>query len=238
MTSESINKAQVGDCILFGKYEQDNNFHNGSEDIEWLVLAKEDNKILVISKYGLEYEPFNYTTTLRLSRKSSKTGTTWEECSLRKWLNGGFINEAFSTAEQNQILSTTVTADMNDGGIFPGNVTVDKIFLLSVNEANEYFGDDIARRCRCTPYCCSQGVYIDAYDEWDECDDCPDCSRCNDCDCDRADKAGSWRWWLRARGNFSELTAAVASNGIVGSFGLYAGDYGVVRPAMWISLDL
>ena len=62
-------------------------------------------------------------------------------------------------------------------------------------------------------------------------------SRCNDCDCDRADKAGSWRWWLRARGNFSELTAAVASNGIVGSFGLYTGDYGVVRPAMWISLD-
>ena len=236
MAEESINEVKVGDYILFGKYEQDNNYRNGREDLEWLVLAKEDNKILVISKYGLEFKRFHDVTPREFDRKFPG-GVTWEQCSLRKFLNEEFIDNAFSTAEQNQIIRTIVTADENGRYMRPGNDTVDKIFLLSVNEANKYFSDDSARRCRCTPYCCGQGVYIDAYDEWDECDDCPDCSRCNDCDCDRADEAGGWGWWLRTRGNFSELTACVASNGIVSSFGFYAGNYGVVRPAMWISLE-
>ena len=34
----------VGDTIFFGEYEQDNNLSNGKEEIEWIVLAKENNK--------------------------------------------------------------------------------------------------------------------------------------------------------------------------------------------------
>lgn len=45
--SIQIKGAKVGDYITFGKYEQDNDESDGQEDIEWRVLDKQDNKILV-----------------------------------------------------------------------------------------------------------------------------------------------------------------------------------------------
>ena len=31
--------------LKFGRYEQDNNFDNGEEEIEWIVLAKKDGQV-------------------------------------------------------------------------------------------------------------------------------------------------------------------------------------------------
>lgn len=50
---------QVGDCVEFGTYEQDNDASNGKEAIEWLVLEVQNGKILIISKYGLDCRPYN-----------------------------------------------------------------------------------------------------------------------------------------------------------------------------------
>ena len=238
MAVESINEAKVGDYILFGKYKQGNNYRNVREDLEWLVLAKEDNKILVISKYGLEFKRFHDVTPREFDRKFPG-GVTWEQCSLRKFLNEEFINNAFSTAEQNQIISTTVTADVNCKGVPPGNDTIDKIFLLSVNEANKYFSDDSARRCKCTTYCYAQNIYREVQEECVDCDDnvYEACCAGKICGCDEADEGGSWRWWLRTRGSCLEFTAYVVSNGAVSSRGNLTIHYGVVRPAMWISLE-
>ena len=36
----------MGDYVFFGTYEQDNDTANGKEGIEWLVLAKENNRSL------------------------------------------------------------------------------------------------------------------------------------------------------------------------------------------------
>ena len=38
---------------------EENDTSNGKEDIEWLVLAKEDNKILIISNKALDCQPYN-----------------------------------------------------------------------------------------------------------------------------------------------------------------------------------
>ena len=142
--------APVGSTIKFGYYEQDNNASNGKEEIEWTVLAVDGNKMLVISKFGLDSQPFN----------STNTATTWETCSLRTWLNDTFYNEAFDPALQNMILSSTVTADKNPSHMAsPGNNTTDKIFLLSIAEVNKYFSSDSARQCQGTTYCNSQGAY-------------------------------------------------------------------------------
>ena len=46
-----IKQADVGHYVSFGSFEQDNNLNNGKEEIEWLVLAKEGNKVLLISRY-------------------------------------------------------------------------------------------------------------------------------------------------------------------------------------------
>lgn len=50
---KTFKEANVGEYVTFGHYEQDNDESNGKEDIEWLVLEKEDDKVLVISKYVL-----------------------------------------------------------------------------------------------------------------------------------------------------------------------------------------
>ena len=56
-----LSNASVGSTVFFGSYEQDNDTANGKEDIEWIVLAKEGNKLLVISKYALDCQKYNST---------------------------------------------------------------------------------------------------------------------------------------------------------------------------------
>ena len=197
-----LSNARVGSTVFFGSYEQDNDTANGKEDIEWIVLAKEGNKVLVISKYALDCQKYN----------STDTDATWETCSLRKWLNGTFLNAAFSSVEQNSIISSTVTADKNPSySTSPGNNTTDKVFLLSIMEVNKYFSSASARQCQGTAYCCVPGAYKDSN--------------------------GNCWWWLRSPGFDSNFAAGVDYGGSVDNFGNYVYDRdGAVRPALWIDL--
>ena len=150
-----IKSASVGDTLKFGHYEQDDNSSNGKEEIEWLVLAKDGDRLLVVSKYALDCRAYN----------TSYTDATWETCSLRKWINGAFLKSAFNSGEQKLIQKTTVTADKNPSySTSPGNNTTDKVFLLSINEVNKYFNSDSARECQGTAYCYAQGACKAGYD--------------------------------------------------------------------------
>lgn len=138
-----LKKIEVGSSIRFGAYEQDNDLTNGKEPIEWQVLEVRENKALLISKYGLDYQQYN----------TEYTNITWEDSTLRKWLNRDFLKDAFSITEQDCILITTVTADKNpEYDTDPGNATEDKIFILSVEEAYNYFPSDEDRCCEATTY--------------------------------------------------------------------------------------
>ena len=55
----AVNSKQ-GDIIVLGHYKQDNDLSNGKEPIEWIVLSNEEEKILLLSKYGLDCLPYNY----------------------------------------------------------------------------------------------------------------------------------------------------------------------------------
>ena len=147
-----FNIAEVGDLIEFGAYEQDNNTSNGKEPIEWLVLAKEGNKILATSKYGLDVQPYN----------TENIDVTWETCSLRTWLNGTFLNEAFNETEQKKIQTTSVTAGDNSDNTELGNDTNDKVFILDIDEADKYFTSYEAKRCVPTEYAITNGAGIDS----------------------------------------------------------------------------
>ena len=71
---------------------------------------------------------------------------TWEHCSLRKWLNGAYFNETFSEEEKAAIIETRLTnADNPQYGTRGGNDTTDRIFLLSIEEAEKYFSGDADR---------------------------------------------------------------------------------------------
>ena len=140
----------ISDIVTFGSYEQDNDFTNGPEPIEWIVLDVQKGKSLLISRYALDCQPFNNT----------RTYIEWDRCTLRTWLNGTFLNEAFSTDEHLFINTTHVDAanainPSYSTGI--GNSTEDKIFLLSINEANSYFASNEERLCVPTEYERSHG---------------------------------------------------------------------------------
>ena len=123
-----IQEASVGDEIILGDY-------NGNK--EWKVLAKEDGKALIISKFAIDLDAYNLS-----SRR-----VVWEDCSLRSWLNETYISEAFNPFEQSLILATdVVNSDNEEFDIDAGVDTIDRVFLLSIDEANQYFENDDDRK--------------------------------------------------------------------------------------------
>ena len=187
--------------IAFGRYPQAPKNENAL--IEWLVLKNDGSKALLISKYALDCIPYN----------RSSTSVTWETCSLRKWLNGTFLDAAFSESERAMIPSVTVSADKNPSySTSPGNSTTDQVFLLSITEVNKYFSSNSARQCQGTAYCYAQGAFA-------------------------TDNGNCW-WWLRSPGHDSRHAADVDFAGIVNElFGhSVSHDKNAVRPALWIDL--
>ena len=200
---------EVGDVYTFGAYQQDNNTSNGKEPIKWLVLAKEDNKILLISEKALDCQKYI----------DPWTGVTWETCSLRKWLNSTFLNAAFSAVEQKKIVSTTVSADKNPNySTDPGNATTDKVFLLSIDEVEQYFDNDEVRKCIPTAYAIANGA--DTSNSYT-----------------KGGAVTCW-WWLRSPGDDPYCAAGVCRDGEVVSYG-FSVDAGnvCVRPALWITFE-
>lgn len=124
-----LNICKVGDSFQFGEYEQDKN-GDFKSPIEWKILKKEKDRILMISKYALDVKPYNTTAA----------NVTWEDCSLRKWLNGTFLESAFSQDEQDMIKLTSIESSQ------------DKVFLLSRTEAQSYFKTDEERKTKNTEY--------------------------------------------------------------------------------------
>ena len=198
----------VGSEVVFGKYEQDANEENGAEDIEWIVLGKEEGNALLISKYAIECEQFN----------KEYIGVTWEDCTLRAWLNNDFYNKAFSADEKQSIVFSKVTAEMNPSySTNPGNDTDDYVFLLNISEVNKYFKDDTSRMCAPTDYAVKNGAFTDSDNKVDG-------------------RASSW-WWLRSPGNRSNFAAGVSRDGSVRNYGGYVGDCSdCVRPCVWVRL--
>lgn len=129
-TEKIIKEAEVGDIVTFGTYEQDNNETNGKEPLEWRVLAKDEEKMLLITDKVIDSIPFN---------NEMQEWITWEDSSLRAWLGGEFITSAFSEEEAARILETSNTNDENrDYGIPAMENTTDRVFILSINETTEY----------------------------------------------------------------------------------------------------
>ena len=140
--------AGVGDYIFFGAYEQDDDVSNGKENIEWLVLAKEDNRILAISKYALDSRDFC----------NQYYGATWETSDIREWLNSAFLNDAFTDAEKAFV--PVVTVEVHKNPKFNSNSesdTRDRVFLLSIEEVQKYFVSDAERICQPTEYAKTRG---------------------------------------------------------------------------------
>ena len=197
-----------GDIVAFGAYEQDNDPTNGKEPIEWYVLARDGGRMLVISKYGLDVQTYN----------RELADVSWEACTLRDWLNGPFLEEAFSAEERAMIPTVTVSADSNpECDTPPGKTTKDRVFLLSIPEVKQYMDSIEARKCEPTAYALAQGAGPE--------DD---------------DAELSCSWWLRSPGVHASHASCILEDtsetyaGEMNCFGFSVNDFGAIRPAMWI----
>ena len=65
---------------------------------------------------------------------TSAETVTWENCSLRQWLNTKFIDNAFTTQEQDAVLESLVVNQDGAKGSEAGADTYDKVYLLSIYE--------------------------------------------------------------------------------------------------------
>ena len=119
----------VGSTIKFGSYEQDGDVSNGFEKIEWIVLARDGNRALLLSKYAIEWLPFNTRSDY----------DTWEDSYIRKWLNEDFYLSAFNASERERILSVTnLNIDYSEDATDNDKPTADRVFLLSLDEVKTY----------------------------------------------------------------------------------------------------
>ena len=220
--------------VYFGNYQQSSNGDGGynNDPIKWRVLTNDENSsgtLFLLADQNLDVKPYN----------SSYTSITWEKSTIRSWLNGyaasennsgtdyssdNFIDTAFSSGEQGAIAQTYVyNATQSDGSSNPnpsystsgGENTTDKIFLLSIEEANNssYFpnGND-SRKSTNTAYVASHsGMYGVGVADY---------------------------WWLRSPGTYDLDAAYVIDSGGVFYSG-YDVDYSsiAVRPAFNLNLN-
>ena len=200
----------VGEYITYGHYEQDN-INNGQEPIEWLVLDYDayTNSVLLISRYGLDAHYYHKNTPY----------PTWAKSDIRAWLNGTFLNAAFTAEEQAGIVTTTVSTPSYNGHS-GGADTQDRIWLLSREEAEKYFTSKASRKAVPTAYAVAQGAYQYAGIVSDY--------KLNDTGC-------CW-WWLRSPGYSSYYASYVIYDGSL-SNNYVSNSYYAVRPAFWLDLD-
>ena len=134
------------------------------EPIKWRVLSNADGKLFLLSDQNLDL--FMYHTDYEM--------VTWETSTMRSWLNGygassniggnsgidytndNFLDTAFSASEQTAIADTAVVNDDNpDYQTEGGENTIDKVFLLSIAEAQNTaygFTNDDTRKATNTAY--------------------------------------------------------------------------------------
>lgn len=195
------------ETVLFGSYEQDGDAANGKEPIEWLVLARDGDKALLLSKYALDHQsfmPFYEPVTEPF---------TWESCSLRQWLNSTFLNAAFSAEEQRRLLTTTViTAPGGRKGSENPFTTEDRVFLLSDTEVYAYFSSEAATVADYTAYALSE-------DPW----------------AGNATAPAPAIWWLRTTDGGNHPDSVYTRGGVGEGARSYEGEY--VRPAIWVDMS-
>ena len=167
---EELRNCEEGSTLLLGTFEQDNDLENGSEKIEWVVLEKNDDTILLISKKSLmidQYKVFDDED----DRQQNTRHISFVKSDVYEWLNLEFYESAFDADEKQLIVDSEISVDLlgaREEGYFGTNLPVEategtveegsaivKLFILNEEETMKYFPNDEDRRTSLTPYAAS-----------------------------------------------------------------------------------
>ena len=169
----------------------------------------------MLSRYVLDMQPYN----------TERIDVTWEDCTLRSWLNDDFINKAFTEREQECINAVTISNPGNEYQKTPGcDPTTDRIFCLSVEDILAHYefsyyvehyryGYSEQLMTEGTRYAKMLGVerltkygtlssYVDGYIEHGFSEECYEIN-------------GAW-WWLRTLGATGHSPCSVGGDGAAG----------------------
>ena len=200
-------RAAKGDVIDFGSFEQDGNEANGSEPIQWIVLERFDDRLLVLSADVLEARQYNHVPF---------QDVTWADSDLRAWMNGDFFTAAFTPAQQGIIPSVlNENADQSIAGTPGGAPTQDRVFALSEQESVVYLSGS-ANRSDIGAAPASQAAASGPL---------------------AVSEDGTADWWLRSPGTYGFAAQFVDAEGKPSVSGANVDVLYGVRPALWIDVS-
>ncbi|MCL1996250.1 MAG: DUF6273 domain-containing protein [Defluviitaleaceae bacterium] len=216
-------KPKVGSTIPFGGYN-------------WRVLDIQGGQALLLSDLVLEFRAYH---------KDLKD-ITWENCTLRQYLNNDFYNKLPDT-DKNRIAQRSISNHDNPWfATKGGNNTLDRIFLLSIEEVVKYLGDGSLERPKMSA---DEKKFwdVDVFEnngvsDWLKENGYPELSfridfHGNTKRVARDSNGKACWWWLRSPGTLSFDAANVYGVGCVDFDGNYVYNAsGGVRPALWLNL--
>lgn len=216
--------AKPGEVITFGTYPHTAGGTDATP-IKWRVLQNSGSELFLLSEHLLDCKRY-HGKTADITWYDC-VDITWQDCDLRKWLNDGFYNTAFTAAEK-EFIKTAHCADNGEGT--PD--TEDKVFLPSVSEIKDAsdklgkelrraFGTDFAKIKK------SDGCKLRLYDKTSQ----------NNYIVRNGEAVGCAWWWLRTQGNKPSRAHFMGTNFSIRSYGNNSiAGYGV-RPALKINLQ-
>lgn len=225
-TDKDANKgtlvSKIGDTASFGSYN--------SKPIEWLCLAVEDNKALLITKDCVSLDIFN-------EPMSDGSQVVWADCTLRAWLNGEFLKN-LSVEEQALLFETEHASNDNLGFVdYPAEEVewkscTDKVFLLSAEEVQTYFSDDESRIAKISLSDAEEKATIARYKKLFNYEESTSMGMIEEMVQDN----GAVEYWLRTNGR-GYMVQTVDYDGRYSDYGSNQDTtFKGVRPAAWVSL--
>ena len=125
---ETLIDYMVGNTVTFGSYE--------GKPIRWRVLDERGRMRMLLAE----------TPVTRRSYHDTPTDTSWKECSLRQWLNGPFLEAAFTPVERAKITAVRVENPRNEVYFTNAGLnTMDRAYVLNAAEVEKYFPDQADR---------------------------------------------------------------------------------------------
>lgn len=233
-----LRSLKKGDSFSFGRYIQSASSRK-AEPIQWKVLAVEGKRLLALSLQVLDCQKYHPEVTAK----------KWDNCSLRQWMNHEFYQKAFNDTEQRLIAETALQNPENSQyHIYGCSDTTDRIFALSVEEAQKYFSLEgflphVTEHESRNETAKKLGVFR-AYEidldlgslmamavstDYAQKQDIPSVSLLG--------KKSVSPWWLRTSGAANGLNVFVAPSGHIDLMGTFLDDMLGVRPAMWLELE-
>lgn len=231
--------------VPFGSYPSN---ANGDKIAQmWIVLDRRDDKLLLLSREVIDAQPYH----------ASYRPVTWKDCDLRRWLNKEFLELAFTPYERKRIVDSML--DNPDNPVYGtegGSSTVDKVFLLSLQEAQRYFIGPNPKKidlADITHDPDAKGLYFYPTNTAAILNSIPPAAVAKmgtpnivsavptryarmqgvEVVADRA------YWWLRSPGMYDTVATTAQSGDVLNAFGHNIDKAGIgVRPAIWVSLKV